>query len=152
MAWASDDAITAWLERASLDARHADFYRGVLAEIRARGFSVPMPAIGVPAIADAMTHLREEPTAHDAEQQLTEALQKTDEMLLLLDALSGSDEAVFKTVAAPVFDPIGRVLLSLSITGPDHPVRVDRVSDLGQRLVQLAGIATRQARGRFPSR
>src|SRR2546429_3277526 len=69
MAWANDDAITAWLERASPDARHADFYRRVLGEIRARGFSVPMPAIGAPAIADAMTHLREEPTAYDAEQQ-----------------------------------------------------------------------------------
>src|SRR5207302_10362714 len=119
MAWANDDAITAWLERASPDARHADFYRRVLGEIRARGFSVPMPAIGAPAIADAMTHLREEPTAYDAEQQLTEALQKTDETLLLLDELSGSDEVVFKTVAAPVFDPIGPVLLALRITGPE---------------------------------
>src|SRR5207248_5160288 len=62
MAWASDDAITDWLERASLDAQHAAFYRSVLAEIRARGFSVPMPAIQAPAVAEAITHLREEPT------------------------------------------------------------------------------------------
>ena len=75
-----------------------------------------------------------------------------DEMLLLLDELSGSDEIVFKTVAAPIFDPIGRVLLSLSITGPEHPVPVDRVLELGQRLAQSAAIATRQARGRIPSR
>jgi len=151
MAWADDGAITAWLERASLDARHVDLYRRVLTEIRGRGFSVPMPPIGADAVADAMTRLREEPTADDAEQQLTEALQKADEMLLLLDELSGFDEVVFKTVAAPIFDPIGRVLLSLSITGPEHPVRVDRVLQLGQRLVQSAGIATRQARGRVPS-
>ena len=151
MAWADDDAITAWVERASLDAQHADFYRRVLAEIRARGFSVPMPEIGAPAVADAMTRLRDEPTAYDAEQQLTQALQKSDEMLLLFDELSGSDEVVFKTVAAPIFDPIGRVLLSLSITGPEHPVRVDRVLELGQRLVQSAAIATRQARGRVPA-
>ena len=46
MAWADDAEVTAWLERASLGAEHAEFYRGVLAEIRARGFSVPMQADG----------------------------------------------------------------------------------------------------------
>jgi len=151
MAWAGDDAVATWLERAALDGEHADFYRRVLAEIRARGFSVPMPAIGGPAIEDAITRLREEPTAHDAEVELAEALQKTDEMLLLLDDVTGSEEVVFKTVAAPIFDPIGRVLLSLSITGPEQPVRVDHVLKLGQRLVQSAAVATRQARGRMPA-
>jgi DNA-binding IclR family transcriptional regulator len=150
MAWANDEAIRTWLDRASVDGQHAALYRRILAEIRARGFSVPMPAFGAPAIEDAITRLRDEPSARDAELQLTEALQKTDEMLVLLDQSPGSDEVVFKTVAAPIFDPIGRVLLSLSITGPDHPVRVDHVRKLGHRLAQSAAIATRQARGRMP--
>jgi len=150
MAWAEDAAVAAWLERASLGAEHAEFYRGVLAETRARGFSVPMHAIAQRAIADAISRLREEPTAHDAEQQLADVLQHTDEMLVMFADLSPADTVVFKTVAAPIFDPIGRVLLSLNITGPEHAVRVDEVFDLGRRLVRSAAIATRQARGRVP--
>ena len=150
MAWADDTEVTAWLERASLGAEHAEFYRGVLAETRSRGFSVPMQAMAEPAIADAISRVREEPTADDAEQHLADVLQQTDEMLVVFAELSPADKVVFKTVAAPIFDPIGRVLLSLSITGPEHPVRVDEVLELGRRLVRSAAVATRQARGRVP--
>ena len=147
MAWADDAEVDAWLERASLGVEHAEFYRGVLADTRSRGFSVPMQAMAEPAIADAISRVREEPTADDAEQHLADVLQQTDEMLVVFDELSPADKVVFKTVAAPIFDPIGRVLLSLSITGPEHPVRVDEVLELGRRLVRSAAVATRQGSG-----
>jgi DNA-binding IclR family transcriptional regulator len=152
MAWADEAEIGAWLERAALSPPVADHYREVLADIRARGFSVPLRAIGhTPAVAEAIARLRDEPTAPDAERYLAEALRESDEMLLSFEGLSPSDEVEFTTVAAPIFDPIGRVLLSLSITGPDHAVSIDRILELGRRLVQSAGIATRQARGRAPA-
>ena len=152
MAWADEAEVAAWLERASVSQPVADHYRDVLADIRARGFSVPLRAIGhTPAIAEAIARLRDEPTAPDAERHLADALRESDEMLLSFEGLSPSDEVEFTTVAAPIFDPIGRVLLSLSITGPDHTVSVDRILELGRRLVQSAGIATRQARGRAPA-
>ncbi|WP_436791513.1 IclR family transcriptional regulator [Yinghuangia sp. YIM S10712] len=150
MAWADDDAITAWLERAELPLELAVYYRKVLADVRTRGFSVPMPPIASPAMIEAMAALRSEPADGDAEPRLREVLQKTDEMLLLLDGLSGSEEVVFKTVTAPIFDPIGRVLLSLSITGPDHPVSIDHILELGRRVAQSASVATRRSRGRAP--
>lgn len=150
VAWADEDAVTAWLDRAGVTGPLADHYRDALAEVRSRGFSVPLQTIGSPAVTDAFRRLRNEPTDDDAEHNLAEVLQKTDEMLLSFNSLSGSEEVVFRTVAAPIFDPIGRVLLSLSITGPEHPVPVDHVLDLGRRLVQSAAIATRQARGRVP--
>jgi DNA-binding IclR family transcriptional regulator len=149
MAWAEEADITAWLERASLSTPVADHYRDVLADIRARGFSVPLRAIAhTPAVAEAIAQLRDEPAAPEAEQHLAEALRESDEMLLSFEGLSPADQVEFTTVAAPIFDPIGRVLLSLSITGPDHAVSVERILELGRRLVQSAGIATRQARGR----
>lgn len=150
MAWADDDAVTAWLERAAVGPSAAEFYRRVLAEVRTRGFSIPMLTIQSPAVMDAMARVRSEPTDDDAEQQLTATLQKTDELLLLVDQLPGSEPVTFKTVAAPIFDSIGRVPLALSITGPGRPVPVDEVLQLGRRLVQSAAIATRQARGRMP--
>ena len=151
-AWADDAEIAAWLDHASLSPPVADHYRDVLADVRARGFSVPLRAIGhTPAIAEAIARLRDEPTAPDAERHLAEALRESDEMLLSFEGLSPSDEVEFTTLAAPIFDPLGRVLLSLSITGPDHTVPIDRILELGRRLVQSAGIATRQARGRSPA-
>ncbi|OHV30178.1 MULTISPECIES: IclR family transcriptional regulator [Pseudofrankia] len=152
LAWADDDAVATWFDRAALTGPLAELYRGVLAEIRARGFSVPLQAIAAPAVIDAVAKLRSEPTDEDAEQHLAEVLGRTDEMLLSLDGLAEADEILVKTVAAPIFDPIGRVLVSLSITAPDHPVLVDQVLDLGRRLVQSAAIVTREARGRIPVR
>jgi DNA-binding IclR family transcriptional regulator len=151
MAWADDEAVDAWLERAELSTPVADLYRAVLAEVRVRGFSVPMQSIESPAVVEAMARVRSNPTDDEAEHGLTDVLQQTDEMLITLDLQSASDELLYKTVAAPIFDPIGRVLLSLSVTGPQQPVRVDAVLQLGRRLVQSAAIATRQARGRMPS-
>jgi len=151
MAWSDDAAIDAWLERAQLDTPVAGLYRVVLAEIRARGFNIPMQAIASPAVTEAMARVRSEPLADEAEHRLTDVLQETDEMLISFDRLSGSDQIMYKTVTAPIFDPIGRVLLSLSITGPEHLVGVDEVLQLGRRLVQSASIATRQARGRVPT-
>ncbi|HSA53982.1 MAG TPA: helix-turn-helix domain-containing protein [Yinghuangia sp.] len=151
LAWADDDVIDTWLERAGLPPELAAYYREVLADVRTRGFSVPLPPISSPAVTKAMSRVRSEPTDDDAVRRLTEVLQQTQEMLVPLGGLTDSDEIVFKTVAAPVFDPIGRVLLSLSVTGPEHPVPVADVLDLGRRVAQSASIATRQARGRAPA-
>jgi DNA-binding IclR family transcriptional regulator len=150
MAWAEEAAVTQWIERASLSAPLEVFYRRVLVDIRQRGFSVPMPAIATPTVVEAVARLRDEPTDGDAERHYAEALQSTDELLLLLDHMDPMQEVHFKTVAAPIFDPIGRVLLSISVTGQEEPVPVSRVLDLGRRVAQSASIATRQALGRPP--
>ena len=150
MAWADDAAVDEWLARAELPPPLASSYREILGEIRERGFSVPLPAIGSPAVQDAMTHVRSVPTDPGAEHHLADVLQQSDEMLAPLGRFSPDDEIVYKTVAAPIFDPLGRVLLSLSITGPDHPVSVDEVLRLGHRLAQAATVATRHVRGRAP--
>jgi hypothetical protein len=97
-----------------------------------------------------MERVRSEPTDEEAEHQLTGALQQNQEMLLLFDGLAPDAQVTFKTVAAPIFDQIGRVLLSLSVTGPDHPVPVEEVMRLGRRVAQAAAIATRHGRGRVP--
>lgn len=148
MAW-DDDNVDAWLDRGDVTADRADHYRRFLSEVRTRGFSV-MPAIPSPAVTGAFQRLRSEPTDNDAEQNLAEMLQKIDEVLLSFDDLADSDEVAFKAIAAPIFDSIGRVLLSLSITGSEQPVRVDRIRHLGRRLAKSASIATHRTRGRVP--
>ena len=152
MAWADEAAVSDWLDRAALSAPVADLYRGQLAQVRDRGYSVTMPALSAPAVRDAIGRLRAEPGDDTAEQQVADALRQGKEMVLPLDGLAGTDEILFTAIAAPVFDPIGQVLLSLSIAGPPHPVRASRVRELGQRLAEEAAIATRQTKGRMPER
>ena len=142
MAWADEPTVTTWLERAAVTGPVAEQYRRLLAEIQAFGFSVPLQSIASPAVSKAMKRVRDEPADDNAEERLTGVFQHGDEMLLLLQGLSMTDEVTIQTVAAPIFDPIGRVLLSMSITGPDHPVPVERVMHLGRRLLQSATAAT----------
>ncbi|HET9732334.1 MAG TPA: helix-turn-helix domain-containing protein [Acidimicrobiales bacterium] len=151
MAWADDGSVEAWMERAGVKGAAARTLRRVLAETRSRGFSVPLQTISSPAVMEAIERVRNDPADEQAEHHLTGALQRTDEMLLLFDGLGPRDEVTFKTVAAPVFDEIGRVLLSISITGPEGPVPVEEVMRLGRRLAQSAAIATREGRGRIPA-
>jgi DNA-binding IclR family transcriptional regulator len=150
MAWAGDAAVDDWLERAATTGPAADKYRHVLAEIRAYGFSVPLRSIVSPAMREAFARVRDEPTDSGAERQLTGVVQHGDEMLLLSEGLSMTDEVAFTTVAAPIFDSIGRALLCISITGPEHPVPVEQILRLGHRLLQSAAIATGEGRGRIP--
>jgi DNA-binding IclR family transcriptional regulator len=150
MAWADDEAVDAWLDRADASPAAATHYRAVLDDIRAQGFSVPLESIAGPEVMEAMERVRDEPTDDRAEHELAGVLQATDGMLLRLEAASTSDEVLFRTVAAPIFDELGRVVLSISITGPVHPVAVDEVLRLGHRLVESATIATHEGRGRVP--
>jgi hypothetical protein len=81
---------------------------------------------------------------------VAEALRHGQEMILPLGRLDDADQIRFTAIAAPVFDPIGQVLLSMSIAGPPHPVRAGRVRELGRRLAEEAAIATRQTKGQMP--
>jgi DNA-binding IclR family transcriptional regulator len=150
MAWADEAAITAWLDRAALSPPVAGLYRRQLAEVRDLGYSATMPALSAPAVRDAVSRLRAEPGDDTAEDRVAEALRRSDEMILPLNGLAGTDQIRYTAVAAPVFDPIGQVLLSLSVAGPPHPVDAGRVRELGRRLAEEAVIATRQTKGRMP--
>jgi DNA-binding IclR family transcriptional regulator len=152
MAWADEASVADWLGRAKVVGHLADYYWGVLADIRGRGFSIPLDSIEDPAVTAAMTQVRSEPADEQAEEHLTDVLRSSGEMLLSVDGLAGSDLVTYKTVAAPIFDPIGRVLLSLSVTGPGKPESVDRVLDVGRRVAQAASVATRRVQGRPPER
>jgi DNA-binding IclR family transcriptional regulator len=151
MAWAGEDAVAAWLTRADAPDTAATHYYAVLADIRERGFSVPLDAIADPEVTAAISRVRNEPLDQKAEEHLVEVLHSTGEMVLSLNGLADDDQVTFKSIAAPIFDPIGQVLLSLSITGTGEPETVARVIALGRQLAQAAAVATRRSRGRVPT-
>jgi DNA-binding IclR family transcriptional regulator len=99
----------------------------------------------------AISRVRSEPLDEKAEDQLVEVLHSTGEMVLSVEGLSDDELVTYKTIAAPIFDPIGQVLLSLSLTGTGEPESVRRVLALGRQVAQAAAVATRRSRGRAPS-
>jgi DNA-binding IclR family transcriptional regulator len=149
IAWESAEVIARWLERAGLSGRSAQQYRRVLAEVRERHFSVALPALGTPAVTSAIDQIRAGPVGEAGERQLAAAL-LGEEGILSLDGLAESAEVTFIAIAAPVFDPGGRALLSLYIAGPARPVAAARILQLGRQLAEAAATATRETRGRTP--
>lgn len=149
-AWSGAAQVDEWLARGGISGDLAEYYRGVLADIRRREFSVPLDAL-TPAVLAAVAGMRDDPAHPSAEQRLADALHAAPAAVLAFAGRSWADEVTIRTVAAPVFDLIRRVLLSLSVTGPAHPIRVEQILALGDRVRQAASIATRQARGRVPN-
>ncbi|WP_019929582.1 IclR family transcriptional regulator [Nocardia sp. BMG111209] len=151
LAWSDEASVAGWLERAELSERPAAACRELLAEARERGYTVTMESMGSPAVRDALRRVRDTPADAAAEQKLTDILHDSDDLLISFDDLDESAEVVFRTVAAPIFDPLGRVLLSLSVGGPGHPVPAGQIRESGRRLVRSAAVATRKGRGRMPT-
>jgi DNA-binding IclR family transcriptional regulator len=135
VAWASDSVIELWLARAAAGPAEAIHYRGVLGEIRSRGYAVPLRA----------SH----PQATNAPG---EASHGPDERLDALDRLASDRFVRVRTIAAPIFDAVGQVQLALSITGGEEPMTALEVHRLGQRLMRTTDAVTERTRGIAPSR
>jgi DNA-binding IclR family transcriptional regulator len=149
IAWEGEEVIARWLVRAGLSGPSAQLYRRVLAEVRERHFSVALLPLGAPAVTSAIDQIRDEPVDEVGERRLAQAL-LGQEGILSLDGLAASAEVTFLALAAPVFDPGGRVLLSLYVAGPPRPASVQRIVELGAQLAEAAATATRETRGRTP--
>ncbi len=154
IAWEDEEVIARWLERAGLSGPSAHMYRRVLAQVRERHFSVALLPLSAPAVTSAIDQIRDEPVDEAGERRLAQALLGQallgQEGILSLDGLAESAEVTFLALAAPVFDPGGRALLSLYLTGPPRPVSVRRIVELGTQLAEAAATATRETRGRMP--
>jgi DNA-binding IclR family transcriptional regulator len=135
VAWATDSVIEQWLERAAAGPADAIHYRGVLGEIRSRGYAVPLRA--------SHPHSTNDPG---------EVPHGADERLDVLGGLASDRLVSVRTIAAPIFDAVGQVQLALSITGGEEPMTALEVHRLGQRLVRTTDAVTKRTRGVAPSR
>jgi DNA-binding IclR family transcriptional regulator len=135
VAWATDSVIEQWLERSAAGPAEAIHYRGVLGEIRSRGYAVPLRA--------SHPHSTNDPS---------EAPHGADERLDVLDGLASDRLVSVRTIAAPIFDAVGQVQLALSITGGEEPMTALEVHRLGQRLMRTTDAVTKRTRGIAPSR
>jgi DNA-binding IclR family transcriptional regulator len=150
VAWAAPDVADEWIERSGAPAEVAHRYRAVLAETRANGFSVNGPFLASAEMAKIVTRLRSRPVDDAPRRELARLMHASDDLTILLADRPPDEPVPYKAVAAPVFDPTGRALLAISALGPEHPVPVHEIRDVGRRLVHAATIAMREDHGRFP--
>lgn len=150
VAWETPEAIEQWLARAGspvTDAERAG-YDAALAAVRDRGYSVTL---------DADAHARFTRAASSGDARVA----SRDDVGALVDELGHQDYLVIDLdparsyrvnhIAAPVFDPDGRVSVLLALIGFRGPVTGAEVATLAERLVEGATTVTQSVHGRLPA-
>jgi DNA-binding IclR family transcriptional regulator len=134
MAWRDRVAIDAWLDTATPPIGGRAGIHESLAEVRTRGYSViVVDPIGARPQRQEQARSRELHSVYvsgmDLETQTVQVM----------------------TIAAPVFDPRGKVVLSLSLSGMPYDVHASQIPDLGSKVRQAADRVTTTISGVVPA-
>ena len=140
VAWSSPEEIDDWLRRLGPTASDEDLqqYRDVVATVRERGYSLGLEVPSARGLIDRKGD------RHAAATELGHS-----EYVLL--ELEHSATYRLSHIAAPVFDPDGRVTLSLNLMGFRHELRSEQVPDLGAQLVEATTRVTKAIHGTIPA-
>jgi DNA-binding IclR family transcriptional regulator len=110
VAWAGETEIAGWLQKSSQALVAVDTYRGLLADIRARGYVVEFRT--PPSFLREMEQLDHSPSMREAVARLLETGEQSEIILPELDRASGYRVG---SISTPVFDRDGKVCLALDV-------------------------------------
>lgn len=141
VAWAPHADRTAWVEAAG---PVNDVFRArigkVLKEIKSRGYGIERLSDPLLRVYTALQALDDGVLRDPISARLAAALAD----LTIVDFLPGefaeADSCALATISAPVFDPAGSVVMSVSAQ-PYRRLRADEVRDIGARVVEFARTA-----------
>ncbi|MCB9374091.1 MAG: hypothetical protein H6518_15190, partial [Microthrixaceae bacterium] len=150
VAWETADAIERWLARSGspvTDDERAR-YDAALAAVRDRGYSVTLDADAHARFTRATSGGDARVASRDDVGALVDELGHQDYLVIDLDP-----ERSYRVnhVAAPVFDPDGRVSVLLALIGFRGPVTGAEVASFAERLVEGATAVTQSVHGRLPA-
>jgi DNA-binding IclR family transcriptional regulator len=138
VAWSSADEVAAWAARAGAPGER---YADALAAVRQRGYSVELQAAPADRLRAIVAALADTVAGGDRETLAARLLQELGgEHETLLSRLEPEHRYTIGSVAAPVFDGQGRVVLGLSLVGFPEALTGAAVAETGRRL--SAAIAT----------
>lgn len=123
LAWANDQAVERWLERAGpgLTEAERERYLSALAAVRRQGFAT---GIRVPSLNELHDlYSKADVNTPEGRGELSLALAAIAHDSVLPVAEEAAPETSISGVAAPVFGPDGTMLFALAITGADYRVR-----------------------------
>jgi DNA-binding IclR family transcriptional regulator len=149
VAWDTPEGVAHWLDSPELaDEAEAERYRGALAEVRRRGYSVTVSTDRRPDLAAALETLTERPDADDARRARDELMRQMMHSEYLPAALDDANVPLRVTqMSSPVFDRSGRVTVAIMVLGPNYDVTSHEIGSLGTDLLKAAQRATAAAGG-----
>jgi DNA-binding IclR family transcriptional regulator len=157
VAWEDDDAIDAWLRRASSNAPEERLarYTGDLAAVRERGYAVELRAPiqeRVALLADELrTAVRDRRATAHIHDLLDQAVSELADEDVLLTDIDAERSYLPSSINAPVFDVDGSVALVVCLVDAPAPLPGPAIVAIGERVREVTTELTRSLRGRLPS-
>ncbi len=151
-AFGSDAAREQWMQRSrrTEDDPHAHVLERELALVREHGFAVVREQIALLDVRMLLEELEKEPSNQEAKDQLADVLEKFSDQFLDLDVPSTETHDV-GVITAPVFAPIGDVVMLINASGFLGPLTGTQISEIGARLRASAEAITISAYGSLGS-
>jgi DNA-binding IclR family transcriptional regulator len=146
IAWATDEAVSAWRARAP-KAKGMD---AALAGVRERGFSVALEVNARRDLADVLDHLADAPADSQLRGTVDDLVSELGASEYQLTSLDRGKRYDVSMIAAPVFDAAGHAVLALTLVGFEPALTAERVAEYGQRLRDVGIVVTKQSHGRVP--
>jgi DNA-binding IclR family transcriptional regulator len=148
IAWAPDEAIDAWIERAGTDdPDEIAAWRRELELIRARGFQVTLRASPTQAFSELMARMA---TGSQPLEYRTEAKRLIADhgwKLTQPETIEPNSRYEAVLIAAPIFDRAGNACLSLGFGGFPEPLSGMRINMLAEHLMKTCLGVMREGQG-----
>ncbi len=158
LAWSTDDEIEEWLARArpALSPEDVEAQRRAIASVRSRGYAVALESGARRAFGSVVTGA-EPTTPEEAAAVLRADAAGLDDLLAQLahgryqlDTLDEGSTYEIAMVAAPIFDPQGRVVAALAASGFPPARGAGELRRVADEVRGRATIITKRTHGRVP--
>jgi len=137
LAWASEEAISAWIARgASNDAEEVAYWRHALALTKARGFQVTLSSTQNAAFADLMQMMSAGTQPLGYKDRASNLMISHGWILSQPETIEPNETYSPGLIAAPIFDHAGHAILSLGLGSFAEPLSGAQINIYAQRLME----------------
>jgi DNA-binding IclR family transcriptional regulator len=153
VAWAGDEEITGWLNRADppLGPAEVASYRTAIEGIRRRGFSVTLVTSRQPKLIKALKGMAGAGDTGLARRERDEVARQMSHSEYLPTRLDPRGPVRVAQFSAPVFQSDGQVGAAIMLLGPAHELSAKEIGALGEEVAGSARFATSEIHGRPPA-
>jgi DNA-binding IclR family transcriptional regulator len=148
IAWASDQAVEAWIGRAGTnDQDEIAEWRRALELVRARGYQVTLRASQTSAFAELMGRMAAGTQPLEYRAEAKRVIADHGWKLEQPETIEPNSHYEAVLIAAPIFDHAGDACLSLGLGGFHEPLSGSRINMLAEQLMKTCLRVMREARG-----
>jgi DNA-binding IclR family transcriptional regulator len=147
-AYGSDELRDRWMQRSrrSVDDHRLRQLTRALDAVRERGYSVNRERRAREELGRALRALADEPSSPDARRRVDELLEDLSEGFIVTE-IEATDIVDVSNMTAPVFSPVGEVVMVLTAGGFARPLTGEEITDAGRLLLASADLISAKAFG-----